>query len=91
MKDEEDDGMLPEYSLKGKKIIRRIYGEEIERSHTVRITGKNGDVTVHHYKMEDGAIMLAPDVRAYFPDADTVNNVLRALIPALQKVKAQTE
>ena len=91
MKDEDDDGMLPEYNLKGKKGIRRIYGEEIERSHTVRITEENGDVTVHHYKAEDATITLAADVLAYFPDSDTVNNVLRALIPAIQKAKAQTE
>ncbi len=91
MKDEDEDNMLPEYNLKGKTGVRRKYGEEIERNFTVRITQKDGKVVTQRYEMVDGAVMLAPDVRAYFPDSDTVNNVLRALIPAIQKAKAQTE
>lgn len=41
---------------------------------------KDGSCVVQHFKLEDGAVMLAPDVREYFPDADAVNQALRALI-----------
>jgi hypothetical protein len=30
--------------------------------------------------LEDGAVMLEPDVRAYFPTSVSVNKALRALI-----------
>ncbi|HGJ66142.1 TPA: hypothetical protein ENS27_12290 [bacterium] len=29
---------------------------------------------------EDGAVMLEPDVKEYFPDSESVNNALRSLI-----------
>lgn len=90
MKEKIDDDMLPEYDFSG-DVIHRIYGEEIERSNTVRIIQQNGDVITHYYTEEDGAVMLSPDVRAYFPDSEAVNTVLRALIPAIQKAKEQTQ
>jgi hypothetical protein len=30
--------------------------------------------------LEDGAVMLEPDVRKYFPTSDAVNKALRSLI-----------
>jgi hypothetical protein len=35
---------------------------------------------VQHFKLEEGAVVLAPDVRDYFPNSDTVNQALRTLI-----------
>jgi len=35
---------------------------------------------VQNFKLEEGAVVLAPDVREYFPDAESVNNALRILI-----------
>ncbi len=90
MKEKTEDETLPEYDFSG-DVIHRIYGEEIERSNTVRVIQKNGEVITHFYTEEDGAVMLSPDVHAYFPNAEAVNAVLRSLIPAIQRAKAQTE
>ena len=34
---------------------------------------------------EDGAMLLDPDVRQYFPDSEAVNAALRCLIPLLER------
>jgi hypothetical protein len=52
---------------------------------------KYGTTVVQHFELEDGAVMLEPDVREYFPDSAAVNNALRCLIPLMpkkRKVKA---
>jgi hypothetical protein len=36
---------------------------------------------VQHVKLEEGTVLLEPDVRKYFPDSDAVNSALRCLIP----------
>jgi hypothetical protein len=58
----------------------------------VTIHKTDGTAVVQHFTLEDGAVMLEPNVRAYFPDSDAVNNALRCLIPLLSekpKVKAR--
>jgi hypothetical protein len=40
---------------------------------------------VQHFKLEDGAVLIEPDVREYFHDSEAVNNALRCLIPLLSK------
>jgi hypothetical protein len=70
--------MLPEYDfthgMRGKHY--RAY----QRGHSVRIRKKDGTTVMQHFKLEEGAVVLAPDVRQYFPDSDTVNRALRTLI-----------
>ena len=39
---------------------------------------------------EDGLVKLEPDVAQYFPDSESVNAALRALITALSTVKKPT-
>ena len=46
----------------------------------MRITQEDGSVTTQYFTLEDGAVLLAPDVRKYFPDSDSVNQALRGLI-----------
>jgi hypothetical protein len=45
---------------------------------------------VQHFKLEEGAVMLAPDVREFFPDADTVNQALRTLIGLIPQKRGRT-
>lgn len=83
-----DDEMLPEYDFRGG--VRGKHYQAYRSGHTVTIHKTDGTTTVQHFTLEDGAIMLEPDVRAYFPDSETVNNALRCLIPLLpQKPKAK--
>ena len=74
------DEMLPEYDFTGKKGVRAKYYRDYQQGHTVRIEQPDGTVTVQHFTLEEGAVMLDPDVRRYFPDSESVNNALRSLI-----------
>lgn len=48
--------------------------------HTVRITKADGLIEEHQFTLEDGAVMLDPDLREQFPDSDAVNKALRSLV-----------
>jgi hypothetical protein len=72
--------MQPEYDFAGKKGERGKYFQAYREGHQVRIRQADGTVDVQYYSLKDGAIMLEPDVRRYFPDSDSVNNALRTLI-----------
>jgi hypothetical protein len=75
-----DDPMLPEYDLSNKEGVRGKYYKAYQQGHATKICEEDGKITVQYFTMQDGAIILAPDVREYFPDADSVNNALRSLI-----------
>lgn len=76
----DEDEMLPEYDLENMQGVRGKYYRGVRESHTVHIYQDDGSVQKHHYTLEEGAVMLEPDVRRYFPDSESVNRVLRALI-----------
>jgi hypothetical protein len=81
------DDMLPEYDFRGKKGVRGKYYRAYRQGHTVRVYQADGTVSVQHFTLADGAVMLEPDVRAYFPNSKAVNKALRSLI-ALVPAKA---
>ncbi len=91
MKDEYNDGTLPEYNLKGKKGIRAKYGKITSENATVEIVQKNGEVTTRPFMAHDRVIYLSSDVQEFFPNSEEVNEALRALIPLLRRAKAHTE
>lgn len=72
--------MLPEYDFKGKRGVRGKYAKLMQHGYTVRITNEDGTVTVQRFEPAEKTIVLDPDVRAYFPDSECVNRVLRSLI-----------
>ncbi len=72
--------MLPEYDFSGKKGVRGKYFDAYQQGHTVRVHQDDGSVTMQYFTLEEGAVMLAPDVREYFPDSESVNQALRGLI-----------
>lgn len=88
---EEEKDMLPEYDFSGKKGTRGKYHEAYRKGHTVRIHEADGSVSVHYFTLEDGAVMLAPDVREYFPTSESVNEALRTLIAISPGKKAADE
>ncbi len=75
-----ENEMLPDYDFAGKKGTRGKYHQAYSKGHTVRIHEADGAVSVHYFTLEDGAVMLAPDVREYFPTSESVNETLRTLI-----------
>ncbi len=85
-KQNENDHMLPEYDFtKMKGGVRGKYYKAYRQGHTVKIHKTDGSTIVQHFTLEDGAVLLEPDVREYFPNSDAVNKALRCIIPLLPK------
>jgi hypothetical protein len=79
--DTENDDMRPEYdftSMVGG--VRGKYYKAYRAGHTVKIHKADGTTTVQYFTLEEGAVMLDPDVHEYFPDSEAVNKALRSLI-----------
>ncbi len=75
--------MLPEYDFRGG--VRGKHYRAYRQGHTVTIHKSDGTTDVQYFQLEEGAVLLEPDVRAYFPDSEAVNKVLRGLITLLPK------
>jgi hypothetical protein len=86
----EDDAMLPEYDFS--QGVRGKHYQTYREGHTVKIHKTDGSTVVQHFTIAEGAVVLEPDVKAYFPDLVSVNKALRgliALIPEKKQVKTQ--
>jgi hypothetical protein len=75
--------MRAEYNFSGG--VRGKHAAAYHQGHTVTIRKKDGTTVVQNFKLDEGAVVLAPDVREYFPDAESVNNALRILISIAPK------
>ena len=60
--------------------MRGKYYEAYREGHKVVIHKEDGTKSVQYFKLEDGAVMLKPDVRKYFPNSEPVNKALKSLI-----------
>ena len=60
--------------------VRGKYYEAYREGHKVVIHKEDGTKSVQYFKLEDGAVMLEPDVRKYFPNSEAVNKALKSLI-----------
>lgn len=74
----QDDDMLPEYDFTSG--VRGKHYQAYREGHTVTVHQADGSMTTQHFILEDGAIMLDPDVRQHFSDSESVNHALRTLI-----------
>ena len=79
------DEMLEEYDFTGKKGVRGKYHQAYKEGHTVKIQEVDGAVSIHYFTLEDGAVLLEPDIRQYFPTSESVNKTLRSLIALAPK------
>lgn len=85
----ENGDMLPEYDFRGG--VRGKHYQAYRQGHTVKIHRANGTTAVYYFTLEDGAVMLEPEVRKYFPDSEAVNKALRSLIELIPKNSATTQ
>lgn len=83
-----DADMLSEYDFS--RGTRGKHARDYHRGHTVKIQKSDGSTVVQHYKLEEGAVVLAPDVREYFSDADSVNRALRTLIDLIPRKRRRS-
>jgi hypothetical protein len=91
-KETDSDHMLPDYDFKNMPGgVRGKYYKAYRAGHAVKIHKDDGSVEIRHFTLEDGAVMIEPDIREYFPDSESVNRALRCLIPLLSKKSQQTQ
>jgi hypothetical protein len=70
--------MREEYDFSG--AVRGKHYRAYRSGHTVRIHKADGETEVHFFTLEDGAVMLDPDVKTHFRSSQAVNNALREAI-----------
>lgn len=75
--------MRPEYDFRGG--VRGKHSRAYRRGHTLRVHKPDGTTVTQYFTLEDGAVMLEPDVREYFSDSRSVNRALRSLIRVAAK------
>lgn len=88
---EDADEMLSEYDFRGG--VRGKHAQALRNGYSVTIHHSDGTSTVRYFAPVEGAVMLDPDVKAYFPDSESVNHALRTLIeliPTKRRPKAKS-
>jgi len=75
--------MRPEYDFRGGE--RGKHFKAYRKGHAVKVRKADGTTNIQYFKLEDGAVMLEPDVRKYFADSESVNAALRSLITLIPK------
>ena len=70
--------MRPEYDFRDG--VRGKHYHACRDGYAVKIHNEDGTTTMQKFVIQEGTVRLDPDVRACFPDADTVNAALRAII-----------
>jgi hypothetical protein len=87
--------MRSEYDFSSMKgAVRGKYYRAYRAGHKVEIHKLDGSTSVQYFKLEDGAIMLEPDVKKYFPNSESVNKALRSLIqiiPSKRRASGNTK
>ena len=78
-----DNDMRAEYDFRGG--VRGKHYRAMQAGYTITIHESDGTTVVKDVIPKEGAVVLEPDVRAYFPDSESVNRTLRCLIPLLPK------
>src|SRR6266496_4181293 len=78
--------MRTEYDFS--KGVRGKYAKAMQKGYSVHITKEDGTVTTQHFIPKENAVVLDPDVKAYFPDSESVNHALRSLINLIPEKRA---
>lgn len=79
----DDDDMRSEYDFSGG--MRGKHYRDMQSGYTITVRQPDGRTLVKEVKPMEDTVILAPDVREYFPDSESVNSALRALIELIPK------
>ncbi|MFH1103036.1 MAG: hypothetical protein V1714_04630 [Pseudomonadota bacterium] len=74
--------------------VRGKYYKAYRAGHKVEIHQADGTISVQYFKLEEGAVILEPDVKKYFPNSESVNKALRsliAIIPSKRHIATHTK
>jgi hypothetical protein len=84
----EKEDMKSEYDFSSMKgAVRGKYYKAYRAGHKVLIHRIDGTTSIQYFRLEDGAVMLEPDVRRYFSSSESVNKALRSLIAIIPSKK----
>ena len=73
-----DSDMRDEYDFSGG--VRGKHYKAYRKGHAVIVHKDDGSTSVQYFTQKDGSVMIDPDIKAYFPDSESVNKALRSLI-----------
>ncbi|RPH49559.1 MAG: hypothetical protein EHM85_13500 [Desulfobacteraceae bacterium] len=82
--------MCAEYDFTGG--VRGKHFKAMHAGYTITIHKADGTTVVKDVMPKEGAVVIEPDIRTYFPYSESVNRALRCLIPLLskkQRIKAK--
>lgn len=86
-KKKKSDEIRAEYDFS--KAERGKFYRPMDKGYTVHVIQSDGTETVKNYTLTEGAVLLEPDVREYFPDSQSVNEALRSLIQLMEHIPMQ--
>jgi hypothetical protein len=78
-----DTDMRNEYDFS--EGVRGKHHNAFQAGYTVTVHKEDGTTVFKEVAPREGAVILEPEIRAYFPDSESVNRALRCLIPLLPK------
>jgi hypothetical protein len=76
--DHSTDEMRAEYDFS--QGVRGKHYHAYRAGHVVQVRKSDGSVEERHFSLQDGAVMLDPDLKVQFPDSESVNKALRSLV-----------
>lgn len=82
-----DDEIRAEYDFT--QAERGKFYRPLDKGYKVHVHQSDGTTVVNHYTLAEGMVLLAPDVRKYFTDSESVNDALRSIIQLMEKVPAR--
>jgi hypothetical protein len=86
----EDNDMRAEYDFRGG--VRGKHYSAMQAGYRITVHQADGTTLAKDVMPKEGAVILEPDIHAYFPDSESVNRTLRCLIPLLpQKRRARAK
>ena len=65
--------------------MRGKHHKAMQSGYTITIHKADGTTVVKDVIPKESVVVIEPDIRAYFPDSESVNKTLRCLIPILSK------
>ncbi len=80
----DNDELRSEYDFRS--AVRGRHYKSLHEGYTVHVHQTDGTTLVQNYKLEEGTVMLEPDVRSWFPDSESVNKALRSLIVLMEQM-----
>lgn len=74
----ESEDILPGYDFE--TAVRGKHADGYRQGYKTTIRKVDGSIEEHDFTLPEGVVKPDPDVRAYFPDNESVNRALRGLI-----------